>query len=639
MEQPPRFRLAWTLVSSALFFVLFYLYIWLVIDPRVLYEGDAGFPPFSMGRASLEAAVTHYGRLVEYVSGFLAQSYYLSWLGALVITTVTGLICVSLDVLVRAMGGSRVRFIALIPAVAILAAHNHYFVQVTLLVGLLLALGCAALYVRAPLERDLPRIAVFLVLSLIVYFAAGGVYLLFALVTGAYELLARQRRLPALIAFLSMEAIPYFLGGRLFALDLIDAFAYLLPYHPDTSRWGREAVVWAYVLPPVLLVAVGIWRIIGGRRRAREDAPEVRLGETAEGAGKSRLLKRLADAQPHPAVGWVLCLVLTATAVFLTYDDQNMARARIDYYARCRMWSKILSTAQNVRPDRYDPLVAQHVNEALYHTGRLPHEMFRYPQQPDWLQLDMELRPSLAAQSRRRMLVNGLYFQVGDLDLQLGLVNEAEREAHEALAVHGEHGQILYRLALINIIKEQSEAARVFLRALTRHWAYRRQAESLLERLEVDPSLSSDPTVKHVRAAMLLEDEAGFDVSGEWDYRALLNRNKHNRMAFEYLMAYYLLTGQLEELAENLPRLRDFGYPDMPRHYQEAILIYEDVTGKRADHCGYEISDQVRQQFTQLPKDMELGATDEAAADSVVRRYGNTYLFYFTTGLSGLGNP
>jgi len=639
MEQPPRPRFAWTLVFPALFFVLFYVYIWLVIDPRVLYEGDASFPVFSMGGPSLQAAVTHYGRLVEYISGFLAQSYCVSWLGALGITAVTGLICMSLDVLVRAMGGSRVRFIALIPAVAILAAHNYCFYQLTLLVALLLALACAALYARAPLKRDLPRIAAFLVLSVLVYFAAGGVYLLFALVAGAYELLARQRRLPGLIAFLSMEAVPYFLGARMLALDLIDAFAYLLPYHPDASSWGREAVVWAYVLPPVLLVAVGIWTLIGGHRRAREGAPEVRLGEAAERAGKWRRLKRLATARPHPAVGWLLCLALSATVVFQTYDSQNAARIRMDYYTRCRMWDKVLSTAQNLRPGHYDSLAAQHVNEALYHTGRLPYEMFHYPQQPEWLLADMELSRSLAERDTRGLQVNGLYFQIGDLDLQLGLVNEAESEAHEALVVHGEHGPILYRLALINIAKKRPEAARVFLRALTRHLLYRRRAEDLLERLETDPLLSSDPMVQHLRGVMLLEDETFFDFSGEHDYRALLDRNKHNRMAFEYLMAYCLLTGKLEEFAENLPRLRDFDYPGLPRHYQEAILIYEDVTGKRADRCGHEISDQVRQQFTQFPKDMKMGATSEAAAEAVVLRYGNTYLCYYTTGLSGLGKP
>ncbi len=632
----PRLRRA--VGFAALFFGLFYLYVWLVINPRLLYESHPRFPVFFTGAAFLRATVTRYGGLVEYISGFLAQSYYFPWLGALVITLITGLACLALDMLVRAMGGSGARFGALALAAIVIVAHNHHLNQITILVGLLVALACAALYARVPLKRDLPRVALFLVLSLLLYFAAGGAYLLFAALAGIYELLTRQRRLAALVALLSMEAIPHVLGTYVLEVSLTDSFARLLPFHPDMSSMGREAIVGAYLLPPIIAAAVGTRQLIASHRKARRGDSAPVPPKTSERAGRRGLLRRLGDVRPHPAVGWLLCLALTAGAAFLTYDRQTMTRLRIDYYARYRMWEHVLRAAEGIQPDHYGPLVAQHVNEALYHTGRLPHEMFRYPQRPDELLFDMESSQSMAEKDRKRQAVNECYYRIGDLDLRLGLVNEAEREAHEALATHGEHGCVLYRLALINIAKKQPEAASVFLRALRRHLIYSREAGSLLRRIEADPSLSSAPGIEHLRSVMLSGDETAFDFSGESDYQALLATNRHNRMAFEYLMGFYLLTANLDRFVENLPRLRDLNYPGLPRHYQEAILVYEKATEQQADRCGYEISEDVLQEFAQFCTDLDVCGSVPVATQTLMPRYGNTYFYYYATGLCGSGD-
>ena len=61
-------------------------------------------------------------------------------------------------------------------------------------------------------------------------------------------------------------------------------------------------------------------------------------------------------------------------------------------------------------------------------------------------------------------------------------------------------------------------------------------------------------------------------------------------MAFEYLMAHYLLTGKLEKFVENIIRLDDFGYKRIPRHYEEAILLYRGNTGKQVDLHNRKIS-------------------------------------------------
>ena len=51
----------------------------------------------------------------------------------------------------------------------------------------------------------------------------------------------------------------------------------------------------------------------------------------------------------------------------------------------------------------------------------------------------------------------------------------------------------------------------------------------------------------------------------------LFVHNRKNRMAFEYLMAYYLLTGNLQQFAKCFPLGKSIGYDHVPYTYQQAL--------------------------------------------------------------------
>ena len=231
----------WAIAFPAILFVLLYLYLALVIDTRVFYETNPRAPVFFTGLPFLRSMIARYGGPLDYVSGLMCQSYYFPWLGAAVITLAAGLVCLATDVVLRSLGAGRARFIALIPGILVLVAVNRCFSDLSPLVGLLAALAFAVLYVRLPVHRDLPRIGIFLVLSVLLCSATGWPFLLFAALGALFELFARRRRLPALFAFLSIEAVPYLLGTYVYEVDLTDAYAYGLPYHPDVGMWGAKS--------------------------------------------------------------------------------------------------------------------------------------------------------------------------------------------------------------------------------------------------------------------------------------------------------------------------------------------------------------------------------------------------------------
>jgi tetratricopeptide (TPR) repeat protein len=228
--------------------------------------------------------------------------------------------------------------------------------------------------------------------------------------------------------------------------------------------------------------------------------------------------------------------------------------------------------------------------------------------------------------------------QLGDFDLQLGLVSEAEHWAHEALELDGDHPALLLRLARTYVAKGQTATARMCLRGLSRDLWHRQKAEGLLRQLETDPLLSADPESRYVRSVMLTDDLPGLGLSFEDSCQALLRRNPHNRMAFEYLMANYLLTRELGKLVANLGRLDDFHCPALPRHYEEAVLLYQDETHQTVDLHGRIVSADALQRYgdyCRLLSPFARSGDIQGARATLAPRHGRSYYFYYTFGESG----
>jgi hypothetical protein len=117
----------------------------------------------------------------------------------------------------------------------------------------------------------------------------------------------------------------------------------------------------------------------------------------------------------------------------------------------------------------------------------------------------------------------------------------------------------------------------------------------------------------------------------------LLEKNRQNRMAFEYLMAWYLLTRQLDKFIQNLDRLDDFDYLEIPRHYGEAILLYMFDRRKPVKLHSHRLSSELPQRFKGfLQVYNRYGEDKRAPFNELAKNYGNSYFFYYVYGESGM---
>ena len=610
------------------FFVLFWLYLWLEVDPRLIYHGGGminNFPTFYRGWGFFREFVSTPGGLVAYVSAFLSQFWRYAWVGALIAALQAGFIGLCLDVVVRALDLPRWRWIRFVPAILLLVLYNQYTYRFVTLMALLTALAGICLYLYIAAKKIPARAAVVLVLSAVLYYVAGGAYLLLAAFGMLYELLLRRSWRMAGLHFGAAVTIPWVLGVVIFNIPVHDAFTELTPLSWKVSYYGNrpDLLVIVYVLyglPLGIVPAGGLWAWLVRPLWASRSVRSSRKGRLGS-ARKSRrsawatLARRLSGRRLRWAAESLALGALAGTVICLSHQKNLKILYQTDYYAYHHQWPQVLAAARGGTTNNF--LVTHAIDLALYHTDRLGDDMLSYPQHPHALLLTGD----------KHEWADWYPF---DTCLQLGLIHAAEHSLTKALEKFGERPMLLQRLALVNMVKGDAGTARVYLTALSRTLFDASWARTYLDRMASDPNLETDLEIKRLRQRMLRKD---CDLLAA-DYRELLPELlRQNRMAFEYLMACYMMAGQRDLLVQNLSRLDGLGYKETPRLYEEVVIVHSIMNRRAPDRPVSPASLARWQSFRQIL--VCHGGNAQAALGDLAKQYGDTYFFYNLYGFTG----
>ena len=632
--------------SPLLFFVLCFIYLWLVVEPHLIYHcfgtilPDA--PPFVTGWSFLRESLGMPGGLAAYASGFLSLGYYYAWLGAAIIV----LAGVCLSELSRrhlvAAGLPHASVLAAFPAIMLFLIYSHYKHPLTICLAVSLGLLLSLILERLPLRQPLIRVAAYSLAGVVGFsLGGGGTLLVFLLMTVVHALgrvctahhLASDQAVVGvrctpyeLLALPASVAIAWALVEYVFLLPARQALLILTPFAPsvtagmDTFPTVLVFLLCGFVPLTVLLTFVG--KSVFGARGKKADVPARKKEKYAATQGKRPSWAIFAK----PALS-ALPVVLMALGLYFSYDELSKPYVLSNYYCRQKRWDKIVELSRRLPKDRTNVYVNHDTLRALYHTGRLPYDMFRCPLVPEAILLTHEDRQSDLTQ-----------WKLSDIFLELGHVNMAEKLASEVLTTKGHLGIALEELGWISIIKGQPGTARVYLNALKKDPIYRGRAESLLRGMNSGFPPDQVDYIDRIRSCMR-DETAGVTGMEPVDetLAALLARNPRNKMAFEYLMACYLLTSRVDKIVENADRLHDFGYPRTPTLYEEAILIYYGSQAKAVDLTRFNISRETLQRyeaFVRLNRDLQ-SQNSQAAMNRLIREFGASYFFYYSFGRVG----
>ncbi len=617
-------------LDTLFFFLLFYLYVWLIIDPRLVDHAVGILSPyyslsFTAGWPFFQEHLLRPGGVVEYVARFCSPFFCWGWIGALIVTAVASASCFSVDALTRLAGRPRGLVVRFGPPVLLLIMYSDYSQPLRPLLSLLVVLAGFGFYVRAAPRGRATWSIVVLAMCLATNYIAGSASVLFPMLVAIYEILIRRKRFRGLACLLCGLLVPGLLGPTVFDLSLRETYgAFLAPVSGATvSDWPYLLALYLYF--PAVLAGAALREATIFRNSARARHAPSHAASPSRSARLSRFLRaeKLSRGMKTTAV-----FLTVAVIAWFLHVPHSKLMLKIDYCCQHEMWAEALDAAAKMPPHQYSGHFNRNVMLALYRTGRLGEEMFRYPQPANAADLYVIPRAEDDAPS---------YLQVARFFLEIGEINRAERHACEALTGTGDLPAVLKQLATINIVKDRPETAKVFLNALGKKPLHHQAAREMLQNLEDDPRMEDDPTVSRLRAVRLDRDSVSYVVSVEVMLLELLARNRHNKMAFDFLMVHYLLTRRPEQVVANLQYLKDFGYQGIPRHFQEAVVAQASATDDWSLTKEYAIPPEILGQEVLLKQILANTANkDEAMKAAIGTGLGHSYLFFLKFGRSGL---
>ena len=590
-------------VGAAVLLAGSFLYVWLRVEPVLEYHSYG--PYFYRQRAFLDTFLARPGGLAGYAGVFLAQLNHWNGLGALIfVLSQCGVLLAALFFLAR-LGGRAPGFAALVPPFVLLLLRNRYGCPVPAMsVGLFLALAAGAAHVLLPWRRPWLATAVSGLISSFLFFVAG---LWPALLFGV---------LGCLFGVIQMRSRPAGLGCLVLAgvAPLLAIGAGNVPMARLVNPWPE--VPW--VLAAALYAAVPVAGAVLARLPRPANPRPVSRALAAPALGRGRWFLTVW----HDQAPVVLVFLLAGAAVWFTFDPRQKLLAKIDYDANCGRYEGVLAAAKRAMTLNHPAEARLHL--ALYHTGRLAEDLFSFQNLIIDAPLE-EIAESFRAQSQTLF--------------ELGLVNDAEHSAHEALEMQGARPDLLRLLARINRLKDRPQAAQVFLNVLSRIPFQGERANEAWPTLDSPMPAAEGAYLAGMRTRVLTNDLLHEELPVKRLLAALLASNPTNQMAFEYLMAYDLMELDLKKAVEHLKLLDNFNYARIPRSYEEALLLYQQVARVRVELKGRTIRPETVERYRQFKEAaLELVGRGEGQA-ALAANFGDTDWFFYYAARARMRAP
>ena len=236
-----------------------------------------------------------------------------------------------------------------------------------------------------------------------------------------------------------------------------------------------------------------------------------------------------------PLCSFALVAVVMGAVVWKNANFKAEKVMQYDFMASHQQWNRIIETANKEKPNNQIGVTVQ--NLALAMRGVLLDQMQNYNQNGI-----AGLLPDVQSDATSPMPTAEAFYQ-------LGMINVAQRtvfEAQEAILDFQKSGRCYKRLAQTNLINGNYEVARKYLMALQKTLFYREWANETLPLLGDEEAIAKHPEYGRLRKWAYKDNFFFSDHVTPEMLECLYSGCTDNSMAYQYLMAYYMLTGDRE---------------------------------------------------------------------------------------------
>jgi len=530
------------LTQEALVFLLCFFYLLFRIHPVLILEAHA--PVFLSGTDFLYDFLEIPGGLTDWLSALLMQFWFSDFLSALFLTLCFWIIGFLTKKWMETLTENRpIHTFHLIPAGLLLVLYSNYDFDLSVILAVIINLFFLVSFIRWSPKQPVLHIGLGLVVTILLYWITGGAFLMFAVLFGLEDIFFRRKIVSGLLLLLISAILPFVASGSIFLVSVKQAYL-----HNLTFEIPIESGVIAYSLPAFFLLTLIIALI-------------VKL------SGIRKLFKKISGI----AYVWKLVLgtlfLFGGTFLLAKGSTSEIKKTvfQINRAAGEERWMDILVLTKHCSNET--PLILSQSNLALHQTGKLLDSMFAYPQSKGTLGLLMNLTWCLAWPE-----------EASNVNWKLGLINESLHYAHEALEHKGPTPDLLKRLGEVYMLKGDHKAANHFFLNLRKVPFQEKIAGNLIRYNENPTEIVQDSAYRNVQSCIPIEDLAMQEKISSAKLDLLLKRNPKNKMAFEYMTAYHLLSANIKGIWDHLPDFKALNYAKIPRHVQEALIIIPTMT-------------------------------------------------------------
>lgn len=328
-----------------------------------------------------------------------------------------------------------------------------------------------------------------------------------------------------------------------------------------------------------------------------------------------RVLRERLGTPVYSIPSRAIVLAVLTWLLVLQYDSEIRTVVELEELAHAGRWEEAIELQESAR-SRFG--VGQYLYSiALSETDQLCDRLFSGPQDfgPGSLFLPWAIEN----------LGNGALFYYA-----VGLANEAQRWAYEDMVVYGYRPRNLKILAKTSLINGDYGVARKYLHLLSGSLFYRAWAREFEELASHPDLIRSHP---ELAAKLDILPRTNFFVEyqdPQSNLLLLLDGQPENGKALEFLLAGRLLTRDLEFAVNSIRGLREAGYSRIPRHLEEAALIYSSLTGALPDLGGLTISTETQARFERFSASYAAARSHPSSMREQMRsEFCDTFWFYF----------
>ncbi|HEX2975284.1 MAG TPA: DUF6057 family protein [Bacteroidales bacterium] len=529
------------------------------------------------------------GGILELAGKFLTQFYSIKIPGALLlgaVLTTPGIIMVSINRIL----GFNTKTSIILPVVAsclLFLMQTHYYHLMEYNLGYISIL--LLFYISVKLVLSGNHWFILVVFPFFCYIA-GGTYSLIFLAMYLIFLMVYDRGIQRFI-FYSLIIIVTTVTFLVFrdVLFLLPPQKLLLNAAPVVNDQFHRAVF--FILTAFLVIYPLLTRAIS--------APQI--------------IKKI-DTKLFSSVVALIIIALTAFIAFRFYNKQTRRVVTIQDLAYEGKWNELIDYQEKYPSVN---LVGQYFyNVALTETGQLCNRLFEGRQDFHETSLMLPWKDD--------------YLSWGGYSFySAGLINEAHRWAYEEMVVYTMRPHNIMMLAKTNLINRNTAMAEKYLGLLKRTIFYRKWAQRY-EAYATDTTKISADTELNAKTALI--PQKNFFVyleSPEANLPKLFEANKRNSVAFEYMMAYMMLTKNVEALANNVHFMNSLGYKSIPRHIEEAILIWYNAKKEYPDLGGLSVSAATQNRFNAYFNAYLKARNNPSTMKEALRPFANTFWYYY----------